>query len=94
MPSNPLFKPSSKSIDIKSDPKSAFTSVQSQTQNVDIFKLMSDQLASGLFEDASFQTAMANAINDPQNTQVKLALAQFLNAYFGLTPTTPIEPIE
>lgn len=36
---------------------------------------------------------IVNAINDPQNVDVKLALADYLNAYFGLTPTTPIEPI-
>lgn len=42
----------------------------------------------------SFATGISNAINDPSNIAVKTALADYLNAYFGLTPTTPIEPIE
>lgn len=91
MPKTPLFTTSSATpAQLKTDAEAAFKSIEQQTQNVDIFELL---LNNPEFKSSFFES-ISNAINDPQNVQVKLALAQFLTAYFGLTPTTPIEPIE
>lgn len=56
-------------------------------------KLLGDSDFLGGLSGISFDN-ISNAINDPLNIEVKQALADFLFAYYGLTPTTPIEPIE
>lgn len=90
MPKNALFTIQHASKDIKKDAAAAFKSIAQQAQNVAIFDLILQQMLTS----TNFQTGLASAINDPKNIEFKLALAEFLQTYFNLTPTTPIEPIE
>lgn len=119
MPKTPLFKTvGATANELQTNAEAAFKTIEQQTQNVLVFKLMVEQAIAQLLVDniGNFVSALipqllsnpafqdgisgasfgnvASAINDPQNLEVKQALAQFLEAYFGLTPTTPIEPIE